>query len=114
MSRSEFRWNKRRKHYAYLFKDVGKYCKNLLISSKPAMIRKKKRKKRFYLNVLLFRHPNPLKYGVFYIVPIVYLDHIDSFDSKIYVTWSFDKNDKRKIKRLKTKKSATKPVRANH
>ena len=114
MSRSEFRWTKRRKHYAYLFKDVGKYRKNILISSKPIMIRKKRRKSKCYLNVLLFHHPNPLKCGIFYIVPIVYLDHIDAFDSKIYVTWSFNRNDKRKIKRLKTKKSATKPVRANH
>ena len=35
MSRSEFRWNKKRKHYAYLFKDVGVYCKNFLLHSNP-------------------------------------------------------------------------------
>ena len=31
MSRSEFRWNKKRKHYSYLFKDVGQQKMNLLI-----------------------------------------------------------------------------------
>lgn len=115
MSRSEFRWNKKRKHYAYLFKDKGEYRLNLLISSKPVMIRKKSRKKKYFANILLFHHPNPFKEGLFYIVPIIYVDNINSFDSKIYISWSFDKNDKRKIKRLKKqKKSATKPVRANH
>ena len=55
MSRSEFRWNKKRKHYAYLFKDIGRKRLNLLISSKPVMVGKKnKKKKRFYKNVPLF------------------------------------------------------------
>ena len=38
MSRSEFRWNKKRKHYAYLFKDIGRKRLNLLISSKSVML----------------------------------------------------------------------------
>ena len=41
MARSEFRWNKKRKHYAYLHKDRGSKRKNILITSKPIMIEKK-------------------------------------------------------------------------
>ena len=36
MSRSEFKWNKKRKHYAYLFKDIGDKRKNLLLHSDPS------------------------------------------------------------------------------
>ena len=35
MSRSEFRWNKKRRHYAYQFKDAGRRRKNLLLHSDP-------------------------------------------------------------------------------
>ena len=101
MSRSEFRWNKKRKHYAYLFKDIGRKRLNLLISSKPVMVGKKnKKKKRFYKNVPLFHHPNRNKIGQFYVVRVIYLDDLHSFDDKSYA-WSWDRNDKRKIKRLK-------------
>ena len=43
MSLSEFRWNKRRKHYAYLFKKVGTKRFNILISSKALVVKKKTR-----------------------------------------------------------------------
>ena len=102
MSRSEFRWNKKRKHYAYLFKDVNHKCKNILISSSPIMVEKQNKKKvRVTNNIPLFRHPNKNKYGQYYLIPRVYLDGIECFDDKKYSTWSFDKNDKRKIKRMK-------------
>ena len=35
MSASEFRYNKKRKHYSYIFKIVGTYRKNIVLSSKP-------------------------------------------------------------------------------
>lgn len=38
-----------------------------------------------------------------FIIPLIYIDDIRSFDSKI-LNWAFDKNDKRKIKRIKKKK----------
>ncbi len=41
MSRSEFRWNKKRKHYAYLHKDIGKKRKNILLTSKSSIKTKK-------------------------------------------------------------------------
>ena len=96
MSRSEFKYNKKRKHYSYLFKDVGSYKKNLILTSKPTRKQHKKIKK----NVKLYRHPNSNSNKDVYVVPIVYLDDIKSFDSKI-LNWKFDRNDKRKIKRLK-------------
>lgn len=54
MSKSEFRYNKKRKHYSYLFKDIGQLRKNLLLSSKQTRKHHGKRKK----NVKLYRHPN--------------------------------------------------------
>ena len=104
MSRSEFRWNKKRKHYAYLFKDKGDFCINILITSKPHVIKHKNGKVRIILrNVKLIRHPNKNKSGVFYVIPKNYLDEFKSFDERIY-NWSWDKNDKRKIKRIKKNK----------
>ena len=41
MSISEFRYNKKRKHYAYLFKTIGLKRKNILITSKPFVIKHK-------------------------------------------------------------------------
>ena len=78
MARSEFRYNRRRKHYSYLFKDVGS-----------------KRK-----NIKLYKNPNPNKDSDSYMIPIVYLDSIDSFDKR-KLKWSFHSHDKRKVKRLK-------------
>ena len=96
MSRSEFRYNKKRKHYAYLFKDIGTYRRNLILTSKATRFEHHKAKK----NVKLQKHPNPKTNKVAYVIPIIYADNIDSFDIKI-LEWKFDKNDKRKIKRLK-------------
>lgn len=111
MSLSEFRFNKKRKHYAYLFKDIGTKKLNLLITSKPVVLKKKKNKiKVQFINVQLTRHPSKDKSGKYYMIPRKYIDDFDSFAEK-KSNWSFDINDKRKIKRLKkqNKKSATIP-----
>ena len=47
MSLSEFRFNKKRKHYAYLFKQIGLFRKNILFTSKPIRIWKGKTKKEY-------------------------------------------------------------------
>lgn len=105
MSRSEFRYNKKRKHYSYLFKDNGLYRKNLILSTKPYIKKKKKNGKiKIFNNVPLYRHPNPKDNTKLYVDKRVYNDHINSFDSKKEDSWKFDINDKRKIKRLKQKK----------
>ncbi len=105
MARSEFRWNKKRKHYAYLFKDKGNSRFNILITSKKYVYKSKNGKKRIvFVNVLLFCHPNPNKKGDYYVIPKIYLDDISSFDERIYF-WKWDRNDKRKIKRIKRRHS---------
>lgn len=56
----------------------------------------------FKNNTPLYRHPNPnipLDKN-FYIENRIYVDHYKSFDKRIY-KWIWDKNDKRKIKRIK-------------
>ena len=104
MSRSEFRYNKKRKHYAYLFKDVGTKRKCILITSKPIMVERKHKRNRMVKNVLLFHHPNLFKEGTFYLIPKVYIDEIICFDERIY-QWFWDINDKRKVKRIKNNKN---------
>ena len=57
MAISEFRWNKKRQHYSYLFKQLGDYRKNILLSTKPKVIDKRKNKEA--INIKLYKHPNP-------------------------------------------------------
>ena len=99
MSLSEFRFNKKRKHYAYLFKKMGLYRKNILFTSKPIRIWRGKTKK----NVKLFAHPNKNCIKEVYVIPIVYIDNINSFHPDS-LRWNFHRNDKRKIKRIKKRK----------
>lgn len=101
MARSEFRWNKKRKHYAYLHKDIGSKRKNILITSKPII--KNRTGKKLVINIPLCHHPNRFKDGNFYVIPRNYVDELISFDDKIY-QWKWHKNDKRKIKRIKKNK----------
>ena len=111
MSRSEFRWNKKRKHYAYLYKDIGHKRMNILISSKPYVMRKGR---IVFANIPLYKHPSAKKNGQFYLVPRSYLDDVLSFDVKIYTSWVFHKNDKRKVKRIKRKKLDRNTISVNH
>lgn len=101
MALSEFRYNKKRKHYSYIYKAKGEYRQNLLISTKDFVEEKKYGQKRKIKNVPLFRHPNPNSTKPAYVVTRRYTDHKDSFADKVYRNWNFDKNDKRKIKRIK-------------
>ncbi len=99
MSRSEFRYNKRRKHYSYLFKDAGQRRKNIVLTTKPYRKEHSKLKK----NVKLYKRPNPNSDKQAYVVPIVYNDDADSFDEK-RLNWKFHPNDKRKVKRIKKRR----------
>ena len=105
MARSEFRWNKKRKHYAYLFKDIGDYRKNLLLHSDPSKKvgwNNEKQKEFDKKHTKLHRHPNKKKpiEEKFYVENRIYVDHKNSFEERKR-GWNWDKNDKRKIKRLK-------------
>lgn len=121
MSRSEFRWNKKRKHYAYLFKDLGDYRRNILLHSDPSIkVGWNEIKQRHFCKnyIKLYRHPNPNKtpYKTYYVEKRICVDHKDSFDAIIYKKWRWNKNDKRKIKRLKkrTQNSLIKAVICVH
>ena len=96
MSRSEFRYNRKRKHYSYLYKDVGSRRKNIVLTSKPYRKEHKKKKK----NIKLYKNPNPNNLNDSYLIPIIYDDDISSFDER-KLKWKFHPNDKRKVKRLK-------------
>ena len=66
MSRSEFRYNKKRKHYAYLHKDKDSKRMNILITSKRFVKKRKHGKEKIVLvNIPLVHHPNPDKDGQF-------------------------------------------------
>lgn len=96
MARSEFRWNKKRRHFVYIFKDIGDLRLNIIITTKPVRIVHSKTK----ANVRLYKHPNPNSKKTAYIIPYIYIDHLTCFFEKRY-RWKFDINDKRKIKRIK-------------
>ena len=105
MARSEFRWNKKRKHYAYLFKDVGVYCKNFLLHGNPQKKKdwnSEKQKEFEKKHTKLHRHPNrhKLPSEIYYVENRIYVDKKQSFGSQTY-KWKWDPNDKRRIKRLK-------------
>lgn len=108
MSLSEFRFNKKRKHYAYLFKELGKKRKNILITTKPNILKHKKNNTKVILvNVPLYKHPNPNKDKIldtYYLIPKIYIDELSSFEDKNLKEWSFNINDKRKVKRIKKQK----------
>lgn len=94
MSLSEFRWNKKRNHYTYSFKAIGDLRLNIILTTKPYRIVHGKIKK----NIKLSRHPNPNSTKEAFVIPFVYVDYATSFFDKIY-KWSFDRNDKRIIKK---------------
>lgn len=101
----EFRYNKRRKHYSYIFKKEGDYRKNLLLSTKPERKKKKKGKTKTIKNVSLYKHPNPNKpEEKQYIITKIYKDDKSNFSNRRLSDWQFHSYDKRKIKKIKHKK----------
>ena len=96
MAISEFRYNKRRKHYSYIFKKSGGRMKNLVLTSKSFRKEHNKPKR----NIRLYRNPNPNSNKQSYLIPIIYSDNADSFDER-KLKWKFNPNDKRKVKRIK-------------
>ena len=63
---------------------------------------KKNKKTLIKKHTKLYRHPNPNKStdATYYVENRIYLDDVESFSNQIY-PWKWNKNDKRKIKRLK-------------
>lgn len=99
--KTEFRYNKKRQHYSYIYKFSGNNRHNLLLSSKSTRKVKKHGKTKVIKNVKLIKHPNPNKPNeASYLMVQRYVDDKDDFDYKIN-NWSFDPMDRIKIKRIK-------------
>ena len=105
MSLSEFRYNKKRKHYSYIFKDCGAYRINILLSTDQYFVTKKHGKRIVRRNIRISAHPNPnLKEdkSIFYLVNHKpYFDRNDCFDNRVYANWKWSPQDKRLVKRFK-------------
>ncbi len=112
MAISEFGYNKRRKHYSYVYGQKGDLRKNLLLSSKPIRKVKKNGKTKIINNVKLYKNPNPNKKDTQYIMTKRYLDHKNNF-GQIKRNWFFDRNDKRSIKRIQKGKGHKKMLASN-
>ena len=96
-----FRFNKKRKHYAYIFKIIDGFCLNILLTTDFESIRKDHKRTKLVKNIRLFKHPNPNSHIEVYIYNHApYYDAIGSFDDK-RLKWKWDINDKRKVKRMK-------------
>lgn len=98
----QFRYNRRRKHYSYIFKrSKGKYY-NLLLSSKPTEVKTREKRTVVYNNVSLTAHPNPNKSNEKqWIVPKVRKDKDFEKTFGKQLSWSFHPQDKWKIKKIK-------------
>ena len=99
--KNKFRYNKKRKHYSYIFKIKNGYCFNILLTTQPKSIQKKHGKTKIVNNIRVHIHPNPRNNNtiVFIYNHPPYIDAIESFDIK-NLDWKWDKNDKRNIKRI--------------
>ena len=101
MTRTEFRYNKKRKHYSYIYSCRGDYRQNLLISSKPDRVVHKDGKKKRIKNIKLSKHPNPNKNGEeSYLMTKRCLDHKDNF-GPVKKNWFFSILDRLKVKKVK-------------
>ena len=98
--KNTFRYNKKIKHYAYIFKITNGYCYNILLTTQQFSIQKKHKKEKLVKNIKLFKHPNKDSNKVAFIYNhSPYIDKSTSFDTK-ELLWTWDINDKRKVKRL--------------
>lgn len=100
MSFCEFKYNKRRKHYSYIYGYKGDLRKNILISTNDHEEINKFGKKKIYANVPLYKHPKEGCNKKVYLITRAYLDPVKSF-ANVNGNWHWDKNDKRKVKRIK-------------
>ena len=104
MARSKFRYNKKRKHYSYSYREKNGYSENILLTTDSVLVDKKYGRRIVRNNIPLYMHPNPNKRkdgNNYYIVNHrPYFDKEESFNPKRY-RWMWHRNDKRKIKRFK-------------
>lgn len=104
MALSEFRYNKKRKHFSYIFGKKGNKRKNILLSSKSQRKEKKKKGKyKIYDNVKLTINPNPNNNESSYLINKIYLDDNTSFGN-VKSNWKFHPYDRLKVKKIKKSK----------
>lgn len=97
---TEFRYNRKRKHYSYIYRHLGNYRRNLLISTKPVRKIKNNGKVKTIKNIELEKHPNPNSNKKVFIINKSYTDHKNVFDYNLK-NWKFYKIDRLKVKRIK-------------
>ena len=100
--KDKFRYNKKRKHYSYIFKIKNGYCSNILLTTQSESTHRKHGKTKIIRNIKLYKHPNSRKDNVIVFIynHPPYVDAMESFDNK-KLDWKWNVNDKRKIKRMK-------------
>lgn len=98
--KNAFRYNKKRKHYSYIYKITNDYCFNILLTTQQFSIQKKHGKEKLVKNIKLYKHPNGKsnKFAFLY-NHSPYVDKVTSFDAKTLL-WKWNVNDKRKVKRI--------------
>lgn len=99
--KDKFLYNKKRKHYSYIFKVRNGYCLNILLTTEAESKQKKHKKEKIVNNIKLYKYPNKnsiLKVFIYNRSPCN--DHESSFDKKV-LNGIWDVNDKRKVKRMK-------------
>ncbi len=92
MAISIFRYNRRRRHPAYIFKNKNGMYYYISLTHAPSW--------RNYINHKLYKNPNPNDPENSYVIQRVFSDSYRSF-GRTYRNWRFDRNDKRMIKRIK-------------
>ena len=99
--KNTFRYNKKRKHYSYIYKIKGDYCFNILLTTKQVSKQRKHKRTVAIKNILLFKNPNKNSCKLVFIYNHPpYIDNVVSFDVK-KLPWEWDINDKRKVKLFK-------------
>ena len=102
--REEFRYNKRRGHYSYIYDEDGDNRKNLLLSTKPTRKTKSGGKEYSAKNIKLDKHPNPNSNKDVWVMTRRFVDNKKAFSKNAYKNWKFTKSDKMKIDKIINKK----------
>ena len=104
MSKQEFRYNKRRGHYSYIYAEDGDNRKNLLLSTKENKKVNRKGKVHIVDNVKLDKHPNPNSNKDVWVMTRRFVDNKKAFSKNAYKNWKFTKSDKMKVDKIINKK----------
>ena len=102
--KQEFRYNKRRGHYSYIYEEDGELRRNLLLSTKPQRKIKRDGKTLFVDNVKLDKHPNPKSNKDVWLINRRFVDKKNAFETNARKNWKFKRSDKIKVYNIINKK----------